>query len=203
MIFGDLVTQIKTEGRLADDDAFTQTVLGIINESFKEAVESQRPFELRNQVSIALTSGVGTVPVPTDFFIHHQLFYTSSLGPEYQLTDQDKAISPAPRGLFGYPKTFEVENGLNFILGPANLITSADTLRVIYYQKPPEVSEAMLNQVNPIPRLEPFLIRCALRRVRMYHSDDLQVAQMLTADITSAASAYTKDTPERESKTGS
>lgn len=203
MIFQDLVTQIQTEGRLVNDDSFIQVVIGILNESFKEAVESQRPFELRNQAILNLSTANGIVSVPNDFFINHQVFYKTSGFCEYQLTDQDKSISPAPRGLYGYPKTFEVENGLNYILAPANLITSADQLRIIYYQNPPEVTTDTLTSENPIPRLEPFLIRCALRRLRMYHSDDLQVAQMLTGDISSAAQAYSKDTPERTSKTGS
>lgn len=202
MIYQNLIDQIKTESRLKDDDSFTSIAIGLLNEAFKEAVESQRPFELRNEVNLSLVSGVGTVSPPDDFFIHHQLFYKLSTGKEYQLTDQDKAIAPAPRGLYGYPKTFEIQEGLNIVLSPVELISSGDNLRLIYYQIPPIITMANITQENPIIRLEPFLIRFAIRRGRMFHSDDLQVAQMLTSDVGAAASAYTKDSPERNSKTG-
>lgn len=204
MTFSDLINQIKTEGRIKDDDAFTPVVIGLMNEAYKEAVESQRPFELREEVSIALTANQSTVPVPSDFFIHHQLFYQTGSYAPYQLTDQDKAASPAPRGLYGKPKQFEIQSGtpLQIILKPTTNIASGDTLDLIYYQAPTIVTSTNLTSPNPIPRLEPFIIRMALRRVRMYHSDDIQIAQMLTGDISSAANAYSKDSPERESTTG-
>lgn len=203
MTFQELAQQIQMEGRIKDDDAFLSIVIGLMNEAYKEAVEAQRPFELREEVSISLTSGQGTVPLPVDFFIHHQLFYKTGAYAPYQLSDQDKAASPAPRGLYGKPKQFEIQSGQVIILKPSNNVGGGDMLDLIYYQAPTIIASSNITEQNPIPRLEPFLIRMALRRVRMYHSDDIQVAQMLTGDITSAANAYSKDGPERESSTGS
>lgn len=202
MTYAQLIDQIKTEGRVKDDDAFTSIAISLVNESFKEAVESQRPFELRDEIPLTLVSGVGSIPLPDNFFIHHQFFYGVPDGREYALTDQDKAISPAPRGLYGKPKSFQVQEGLVVVLAPADMISSGDSLRMIYYLAPPEITEATINDEVAIPRLEPFLIRFAIRRARMFHSDDVQVAQMLSQDVGAAAQAYTKDSPERESKTG-
>jgi hypothetical protein len=203
MVYQNLVNQIKTEARIRQDNSFDSTVIGLINELFKEAVESQRPFELRSEQPLNLTTATATVALPTDFFIHHQVFFKDvDTGKKWQLTDFDKAIPPAPRGFYGHPTGFQVASG-NLVVLPKEDIVSGDQIILVYYKKPPEISEIDLVNSNPIPRLEPFIIRGVLRRLRMLHSDDLQVAQMLSGDISSAAQAYTKDSPERDAKSGS
>lgn len=198
MIFQDLVSQIKTEARIKEDDSFDSTVIALINELFKEAVESQRPFELRNEVSLNLTpSGTGIIDVPTDFFIHHQVFYKDiNTLREWQLSDEDSIILPAPRGMYGFPKSFQIVNGVRIAIKPSSSVVEGSILRLIYYQKPPEIGMVNLVDDNPIPRLEPFLVRACIRRLRMFHADDLQVAQMLSGDISSAAQGYANDEPE-------
>lgn len=201
MTFQDLVNQIKTEARIKEDDSFNPTVIGLINELFKEAVESQRPFELRNEVTLSLTpSGTGIIPVPDDFFIHHQIFYKDiNSSREWQLSDEDSIILPAPRGMYGFPKSFQIVNGIRIAIKPSSSVVAGSTLRLIYYQTPPEINQSQLIDDNSIPRLEPFLIRACIRRLRMFHADDLQVAQMLSGDISSAAQGYSNDEPEMKS----
>lgn len=201
MIFQDLINQIKFEARIREDDSFNPVAIGLINELFKEAVESQRPFELRNEVSLTLNlSGQGLIPVPDDFFIHHQAFYKDiDSGREWQLSDEDRVILPAPHGMYGFPKSFQVVNGIQIAIKPATSVVANSTIRLIYYQRPPEITQLQLVDTNPIPRLEPFLIRACIRRLRMFHADDMQVAQMLTGDISSAAQGYANDEPEKKS----
>lgn len=205
MKFQDLIDQIKTESRIKDDDSFLPMVIGLLNELFKEAIEDQRPFEQRVDIVLPLnTSGVGQLVCPDDFFIHHQLFFhDSDTGREYQLVDQDNAVPPAPKGLYGHPKTFELLTGEPTMINlqPQIGIVAGDRIRLIYYKGVLEITPDNLTQDNPIPRLEPFLIRAAIRRVRMFHSDDVQVAQMLTGDISSAAQGYSKDEPEPKKAT--
>jgi hypothetical protein len=203
MIFQDLLNQIKSEGRIREDSSFDNIVIALINELFKEAVESQRPFELRNEVSISIgTSGNNQVPLPTNFFLYHQVFYKDiNTGREWQLSDEDKVILPAPRGFYGFPKSFAVASP-NIYIKPKTNIISGSVLRLIYYKIPPEIDTSQLVNPNPIPRLEPFIIRAAIRRLRMFHADDLQVAQMFTGDIGSAAQGYANDEPEKKPPQG-
>jgi len=200
MLFQDLVIQIATEGRISGDADFQPLVIGLINELFKEAVESQRPMELRCETLLDLTSGVEFVELPDNFFIHHQVrFIDIDTQKVYSLTDQDKAASPAPRGLYGHPKTFEIQSG-QIILKPPLAIVTGDKLHLVYYKIPPVLTPALLQTQNPLIRLEPFLIRGCVRRIRMLHGDDLQVAQILGGDVSSAATAYSKDEPIRNSR---
>lgn len=197
MKYEELVEQIKTEGRVKGDDDFVPTIIGLLNELFKEAVESQNPFELRKEVELDLTTDTPTVALPSDFFIHRQVhFIDADTGRRYPLTDQDKAIPPAPRGLFGHPKSFEIA-GSTILLKPSDEIVTGDKLLLVYYKFPPVVTEETLINENPIPRLEPFLVRGVIRRIRMVHSDDMQVVQILSGDTNAAAQAYTKDEPRR------
>jgi hypothetical protein len=160
-------------------------------------VESQNPFELRNEVELPLTTQVATVALPNDFFIHKQVqFQDADTERHYPLTDQDRAIPPAPRGLYGHPKSFEIA-GQTILLKPADAIVTGDSLLLVYYKFPPVVTPETLIDDNPIPRLEPFIVRGVIRRIRMVHADDLQVAQMLGGDTSSAAKAYTNDEPRR------
>lgn len=201
MKFGSLVEQIKKEARLATDATFDATVVSLLSELFKEAVEQQRPMELRKEVLLPLTTNNGTVTLPNDFFIHHQFqFNDTDTGRQYPLTDQDKAIPPAPRGLFGHPKSFEVVTGNTVNLKPATAIVTGDNLFLVYYITPPVVTLDNLNDENPVVRLEPFLIRATIRRLRMFHIDDAQVAQMLSDDVKTAAIGYGKDEPREKSE---
>lgn len=202
MVFQDLVNQIKVEARISSDTEFDPMVIGLINELFKEAVESQRPFELRNEVPLTLSAQNPQVTLPDDFFIHHQVFFKDiNTGIIYQLNDEDKASAPCPRALYGNPNVFQVAQGFIYVK-PPDQIVSGDQINLIYYKKPPEIVQADLITQNPIPRLEPFIIRGVIRRIRMFHSDDLQVAQMLSGDISSAAKGYMNDGPERDQKSG-
>lgn len=197
MLFSALVTQIKGEARVLADDSFNAIVIGLLNELFKEATLSQRPFELRAETLIDVASITGLVTLPTDFFVYHQvLFNDVDTAREYPLINQDEASQPAPRGMYGHPKSFEVITGQLLIKPPAAIV-GGDKVRLIYYKIPPTVTAETLETQNPIPRLEPFLIRAAIRRIRMLHTDDVQVAQMFSGDVTSAASAFTKDEPVR------
>lgn len=198
MIYNDLIAQIQKESRVSGDSGFLPVIVGLFNELFKEAVESQRPFELRGETQITLTTDQELVPLPADFFIHHQIFFfDADTQKKYQLIDQDKAAMPAPRGLYGHPKTYEVMSP-NIGIKPFDAVVGGDAIFLVYYKNPPVVTLDNLIAANPIPRLEPFLIRACIRRLRLLHSDDVQVAQLLTGDITSAASGYAKDKPEKE-----
>lgn len=200
MLFQDLLTQIKTESRVQGDDSFTLPLLGIINELFKEAVESERPFELRQDVDINLTTAPAVVTLPADFFLHHRItFKDANTGRQYQLNSEDKPVQPAPRGMFGHPKSYELITGSpsQIVLKPFDQIVAGDRLNLVYFKKPPEVTVDMLIQQNPLPRLEPFLIRGAIRRMRIIHIEDQTAVQMLTGDVGSAAQSYTKDEPKR------
>lgn len=199
MKFDAIVAEIKAESRLATDDTFDQTVVNLLNELFKEAVEQQRPMELRMEAVLSLTTNTGTVNLPTDFFIHHQLrFQDADTGRTYPLTDEDKAVPPAPIGLYGHPKSFEILSGNTLNLKPSTSIVTGDGVLLVYYKIPPLIVLENLNVENPIPRLEPFLIRATIRRLRLFHSDDVQVAQLLTGDIQTAASGYAKDQPREK-----
>lgn len=198
MLFQDLVDQIKSESRIKEGDDFDSTVISLINELFKEATESQRPFELRQEITLALVAATGIATLPSDFFVYHQvIFQDSDTSREWTLVDQDKAAAPAPRGLYGHPKTFEVMTGGILSIKPKVALVTGDTVFLVYYKSPPTLTEALLTSANPIPRLEPFLIRSVIRRLRMLHSDDISVAQMLSQDVSSAASAYSRDEPEK------
>lgn len=198
MIFQTLIEQIKTEARIKEDDEFDSTVIGLINEMFKEAVESQRPFELREETFLNLTTATNTVALPEDFFIHQEiLFVDADTGREYQLTDQDEAISPAPRGMYGHPKSFEIVTGQLLNIKPFANIVTGDKIHLVYYKFPPVVTTETVIAENPIPRLEPYLIRTVIRRLRMFHIDDAQVAQMFSQDVASAAKGYSNDEPVR------
>lgn len=200
MKYSQLIEQIGTEARISGDTGFQALVISLLNELFKEAVESQRPMELREEAYLDLTTDVGFVILPDDFFVHHQVqFVDADTGKKYPLTDQDKAAPPAPRGMYGHPKTFEIMSGVVNIK-PADSVVTGDKLFLVYYKTPPIITVATLATDNPIPRVEPFLIRAAIRRIRMFHADDLQVAQLLGGDISSAASSYTKDEPVRNSR---
>lgn len=199
MKFDSIVAEIKAEARLATDNTFDQTVVNLLNEFYKEAVEQQRPFELRAEAILPLTTNTGTVNLPTDFFIHHQLrFQDADTGRNYPLTDEDKAVPPAPIGLYGHPKSFEILANSVLNLKPYTLIVTGDSVFLVYYKAPLLVDINNLAIENPIPRLEPFLIRAVLRRLRLFHSDDIQVAQLLAADVQSAAAGYAKDEPREK-----
>lgn len=196
MFFQDILAQIKTESRIKDDSTFDAYVLNLMNEMFIEAVQSARPFELRNEVFLYVDATTGYATLPADFFLYHQvLFQDSQTNREYLLTDQDEASQPAPRGLYGHPTSFEVQSG-QIVLNPLGGIITGDQIRLIYYKTPPVVTLSNISQLNPISRLEPYLIRTCVRRVRLFHTDDPQVTSQLTGDITSAAAAYSKDEPE-------
>lgn len=196
MIYSDLITQIKTEARIQKDTEFDAMVIGLLNEAFKEAVESQRPFELRTEVVLPITAGTGFVTLPNDFFLHHQIeFIDVDTNKIWVLVDEDGAVQPAPRGFYGHPKAFEIE-GSTLTVKPITSLVGGDQIRLVYYKTPPIVVTTSLQTVNPITRLEPFLIRFAVRRIRMFHAEDIQVAAMLQGDIASAASGYSKDEPE-------
>lgn len=197
MLYSELLLQIKTEARIKEDDEFDSTVIGLINEMFKEAVESQRPFELRKETLLSLTTNNPEATLPVDFFIHHEvIFVDADTSKEYQLTDQDEAISPAPRGMYGHPKSFEVITGAKILLKPYAAVVTGDQLRLVYYKAPPILTSETLDVENTVPRLEPFLTRAVIRRLRMFHIDDMNVAQMLGSDIASAGKAYANDQPE-------
>lgn len=200
MTYQSILDQIKTEARIKQDSSFDTLVISLINELFKEATESQRPFELRQEVSITpLTLNATVVTLPIDFFLQHQILYTDAVsGKQYDLIDQDDAISPAPLGLYGKPKSFEISTGGVLRLKPFGNIAVNDSVLLVYYKTPPTITVATLIDENPIPRLEPYIIRGCVRRIRMYHSDDIQVAQMLQMDMQSAAAGYAKDEPEPE-----
>lgn len=201
MKFDLLVAQIKSEARIATDSTFDTTVVALLNELFKEAVEQQRPFELRAEATLALTTNTGSVNLPTDFFIHHQVrFVDADTSRTYPLTDEDKAVPPAPIGLYGHPKSFEILANSVLDLKPYSAIVTGDGIFLVYYKIPPIVLITALNVENPIPRLEPFLIRGVIRRIRMLHSDDVQIAQMLSGDVQSAASGYAKDEPREKER---
>lgn len=195
MKFSALIAQIKTEARIKAGTEFDAMVIGLLNEMYKEAVENQRPFELRAEVEIPIPN-TGQVPLPNDFFIHHQVIFEDADGRSYSLSDQDKPSQPAPRGMYGHPKSFEI-TGAIILLKPATTLAVDDVLRLIYFRLPPIVTLQNVNDENSIVRLEPFLIRTCIRRIRMFHSDDVQVAQMLTSDVSAAASGFTRDEPER------
>lgn len=191
-----LVDQIKTEARIDTDSEFDTLVIGLLNELFKEAIESQRPFELRSEAVLTLTTDTPNIALPDDFFIHHTLHYKDvDSGRSYRLSGQDKAILPAPSGLYGKPKCFEIL-GNQIYLKPFDQIVSGDTINLVYYKGVPEVTPDTLDTDNPIQRLEPFLIRGVVRRIRMFHSDDVQVAQLLAGDVASAAKGYVNDEPK-------
>lgn len=196
MKFIDLLAQVKTEARIFADNTFDSYVIGLINEMFIEAVQSARPFELRTDILLTVAPVTGFVTLPADFFLYHQVFFDDSdTGIEYLLTDQDEASQPAPRGMYGHPTSFEVQSG-QIVLKPAGQIISGDQIRLVYYKTPPIAALTNLVVDNPIPRLEPYLIRTCVRRIRLFHTDDPQVPGQLTGDVTSAAAAYSKDEPE-------
>lgn len=197
MLFQSIVDQIKTEARIKSDSSFDVEVASLITELFKEAVESQRPFELRQEVNLPLNTAQATITLPTDFFIYHRVYFQdSSTGKKWILSSHDDAIMPAPVGFYGHPKSFQLITGNQIALDPVTSIVSGDSIDLIYYQNPPTLTVAGFSTQNPIPRLEPFLIRAAIRRVRMLHSDDVQVAQMISGDVASAAKGYTNDEPK-------
>jgi len=193
MTFQNLLDQIKSEARVKADDDFNEVVIALLNELFKDAVGSQRPFELRQEVALSFTDTTGFINLPTDFFIHHAIdFVDADTAKKWPLIDEDKSTEPAPRGFWGHPKKFEVV-GTQIKVQPTTDLIVGDALILVYYKNPPTITAANLSTTNPIQRLEPFLIRAAVRRIRMLHSDDVQIAQMFQGDITSAAKAYVKD----------
>ncbi len=197
MTYQALIDQIKVESRIKVDDNFLLLIIGLLNELCKEAVLSERPFELKAELTIPLITNTRLADIPTDFFVHHEiLFKDSDTQRIYQLQDEDGAAQPAPRGLYGHPKTFEILGSQIFIKPYAGIVTG-DNLYLVYYKTPPTITTANLLTENPLKRLEPFLTRAAIRRIRMFHSDDMQVAQMFTGDISSAAKAFAKDEPEQ------
>lgn len=200
MKFLTLVDQIKTESRVKSDANFDELIVSLLNELFKEAVESQRPFELKREVLLAIVPETGLVTLPVDFFLHHEVFFSDSdTGRTWMLTDQDKPAQPAPSGFFGHPKSFEILGGV-ITLKPFSSVVLGDEAILVYYKTPPFVDITDLNVENSIPRLEPFLIRAAIRRVRLQHSDDIQVAQLFQGDVASAAKGYTMDEPKKTDK---
>lgn len=198
MLYQDLLAAVKAEARIKQGDDFDSIVLGILNEAYKEAVQNNRPFELRDSTTLNLTTATSRVALPVNFFFHHQVnFKDANTSRVYPLNDQDDASQPAPRGMYGHPKSFEVVTGNQLFLNPWDQIVSGDQIILVYYKIPPIITEDNLTEENPIIRLEPFLIRSAIRRVRLFHSDDVQVAQLLSGDIQSAAIGYTHDEPEK------
>lgn len=205
MIFQNLIAQIKTESRVKSDDNFDTVVIGLLNEIFKEAVISQRPFELRKKIQLTFTTtGIATVTLPTDFFLHHEVVFKDiDTGKQWQLQDTDKAVEPAPRGFYGHPKAFEIR-GTDLDVSPSGVVQN-DSLFLEYYKTPPVIENTPLALAveNPISRLEPFLIRACIRRLRMLHIDDPQVAEMFKQDMNSAAQGYAKDEPQAPPDNGS
>lgn len=199
MKFQDLIIQIQTEARVKGDDSFVPAIMGILNELFKEATQSQKPFELRREVSLTLTAATPIVALPADFFIHNQVRFTDvDTQREYALVHQDQAIPPAPKGLSGHPTSFEILGGLVSIK-PASEIKSGDQLQLVYYAIPPVITADNLTTDNPIPRLEPYLIRGAITRMRIVHVDDPTAVQALTPMASAGGSAFAKDEPRRAS----
>ena len=200
MTYRELLAQVKTEARIADDDTFDSIVINLLNELYIEATLQSRPDDLRNETILTLTTSPTVTNLPSDFLVEHQFdFIDADTGKEWRLSGQDEAISPAPRGLYGHPKSYQVQatgSTQQVILKPYSSIVNGDQLRVIYYEKPEVITTSNLDTENPNPRVEAFLIRAAVRRVRMFHSDDLSIAKMLEGDITSAARAYDKEKPE-------
>lgn len=204
MLFQDLFDQIKAESRLKEGDDFDTIIVNLINELFKEAVMSDRPMELRTGIKLAVQASTGIVSLPNDFLIHHEvIFLDVNTGREWPLSDADAASQPAPRGMYGHPKSFEVITNEKIIVQPSNLVITGDQILLLYYKIPLILTTENLSIPNPIVRLEPFITRAAIRRLRMFHSDDVQVAQMLGGDIASASQAYSKDEPERTPRSDS
>jgi hypothetical protein len=196
MIFQNLLNQIKSEARVRTDDNFDAVIIDLLNEIFQESVSSQRPFELREEVSLTFSVVTGYIDLPDDFFLHHSVdFHDVDTDKIWPLSDQDEAISPAPRGFYGHPKHYEVV-GTRILVAPISSLIVGDKLILVYYKKPPTITTETLIDENPIPRLEPYLIRSAIRRIRMLHTDDVQVVQMFQQDMVSAARGYVKDEPQ-------
>lgn len=196
MTYQALIDQIKAEARVATDDNFNEIVIGLLNEIFQEAVESQRPFELRQEIDLTFTVTTGYIDLPTDFFLHHAVkFKDVDTSKEWPLTDEDEAVAPAPRGFYGHPKQFEVI-GTQIKVEPIDELIVGDFLNLVYYKKPPTVTTETLSSSNPLTRLEPYLIRSCIRRVRMLHIDDPSVAEMFQQDMVSAARGFVKDVPQ-------
>jgi hypothetical protein len=199
MLFQEMLDQIKGEARIKQDDTLDEIVFGIINQQFKEAVQNNRPWELRKAEKIPLTTGNSLFNLPQDFYLWHEiLFNDADTGRVWGLVDQDGAAQPAPIGMYGHPKSFEIIENNQIFVNPSSSIVTGDFINLVYYKIPPIVTEEILTQENPIPRLEPFIIAASIRRVRMFHDDDMAVAQMLTGDIQQAAQGYTKDLPEEK-----
>lgn len=195
MTYRDLVDRIKVEARIAGDANFDALVIGLINEVSVEAVQSQRPFELRKELDLPIDTQ-GIVELPEDFLFHHEvIFKDSDTLKEWELTDQDKDAPPAPRGMYGHPKTFEILSDAKITVKPFSSVVPGDLLFLVYYKKAPISSSEGLDEEVLLTRLSPFIIRATLRRIRMFHSDDIQVAQLLQGDISSAARGFTLDAP--------
>lgn len=196
MTYQQIVDQVKEEGRIDGDNDLVPIVIGLINEAYKEAVMDQRPFELRKNATINLTASNSEFNLPADFFIHHQfIFHDVDTGKEWKLVDQDGPIQPAPRGFFNHPKSFELISGNKVQLKPFEGIITSDTLKLEYYYTPPILTLANLSTPNPIVRLEPFIVRMAIRRVRMFHLDDPTVMEALSGDVNAASQAFQRDKP--------
>lgn len=196
MKYADLVRQIKNEARVKDDDTFTSIIVDVLNDLFKEAIESQRPFEFKKETTIPLTAAVTHFDLPVDFFLHHKvIFHDVDTGKEYPLTDEDGAVQPAPRGMYGHPRTFEINTGGQIFIKQIGSIVTGDWLILVYYKKPPEIDPSDLIIDNPLARLEPFLVRAAIQRVRLYHSDDATAMQVLNGMVSSAAKGFSNDEP--------
>jgi len=200
MTYREILAQVKTEARIASDNTFDSIVINLLNELYIEATLQSRPDDLRNEVLIELLTSPAVIDLPSDFLVEHQFnFIDADTGREWMLTQQDEAIQVAPRGMYGHPKSYQVQatgSQQQVILKPYTSIVAGDKIRLMYYESPEKITTINLDTVNPNPRVEPFLIRSAIRRVRMFHSDDLQIAQMLQGDIVSAVRAYDKEPPE-------
>jgi hypothetical protein len=198
MRYEEILAQVKIEARVKDDSTFNAICIGILNDLFKEAISSQRPFEFKKESSITLTANQDLFDLPADFFVHHEILYWDvDTSRTYPLTDEDKSVEPAPRGLYGHPRSFEILTENKVYIKPSEGIVTGDELRIIYYKTPPIVTTANLTTNNPLPRLEPFLLRAAIQRVRMFHTDDPAAMQLLNGMVTSAAKGFANDEPPK------
>lgn len=197
MTFAELIEEIRYESRIKAGTDFQEILINLLNELFIEAVCSERPFELRTRAPLNATPTTGITALPADFLVHHEVLYQDiNTGRQWPLYDIDDASQPSPIGLYGHPKSFEIITGNNLFVGPTTQIVTGDIISLLYYKQPLVITTSNLQTENPIVRLEPFLIRSAIRRARMFNTDDVQVAQMFEGDIASAANMFSKDQPE-------
>ena len=199
MTLQEFLDDVKAEARLDGDDDFDAMIVGILNEAVLQGLEQQFSHELFDAATLSLSTGDGTVALPSDYLRMNRLRFFTSEGDSWRLHDKEGPVPPAPPGFYGYPKSYSVR-GTNLEIEPQTEIDSGDTLSLEYYKRHTTYSAASLGVTVTPHRMIPWLKQTVLKRVLIFHEKHASAQLIGKDEPQAAAGSVVENTPVSDPK---